>query len=704
MKSHLSFFKRFLFAVLIPAVVAAAEPLELAPITITASPEPKSTWNTPASVSVIEGRQLDKQRGQSVMSAIQNQAGVNMIDEGPTVVKPIIRGLNSQDIVVVEDGIRSESLQWGNEHAPEINALGADRIEVMRGPNSLLYGSDALGGVISVNHPELPNAHTGAGPLAGRITTDVNSVNNSVGENIELSGASGDWGYRTNISQLQAGNYRTPAQGFVPNTGDQEASGTGTVGVRKDWGALSVDYGHFSKHVELQNVDPPGFPSVPLADLEYQVLKHDHAAVRSTVNTAPARLDMTVGYDWVNREEFDSPNAPDNPTALHWTQANYNADVKAHLVAMGPFQGTLGASGIRRLEQSLGDTHLTPGYNQTGYAGYLVEDLSVGKFNFTFGARGDQNQYNVSADNLIGGGILDVNGNPHPVVAQTLKYSAFSGAVGGVYHVAEPLAFAVNVGRGYRNPIPFELFAFGEHEGSNQFLIGNSGLTPETSINTDASIRWSSARIKAEFGVFRNYIHNFIYSSYTGQFLDATSGQIVADAASCPPGDDCGLPVVSQAQSNATITGVDGAVSVAATDWLSFKTVYNLVRGYNDSGDVTLPSDYLPHVPADNLLVGGDIHGKTLGFLSHPYFGADWRLTAAHQRVGPEEVPTPGYGLVDLHTGGEVVVMNNRLTLDAGVNNLLDKGYIDFNSIVKQANIQNPGRNVYVKVSVPFGS
>ncbi len=686
------------------SVAVSSTPVELAPITITASPSPKSAWNTPASVTVTEGRQLDKQRGQSVMSAIQDQPGVNMIDEGPTVVKPIIRGLNSQDIVIVEDGIRSESLQWGNEHAPEIDPLGADRIEVMRGPNSLLYGSDALGGVIAISHPDLPNAHVGDGPLRGRIASDVNSVNNSVGENLEVSGAQGDWGYRGNISQTQAGNYRTPQQGFVPNTGNQEASGNGTVGIRKDWGSLAVDYGHFSKRVELQNVNPPGFPSVPLDDLEYQTLKHDHAAIHSTVNTNPAKLDITLGYDWLNRQEFAAPNAPDNPATLHWTQANYNADVKAHLAPMGPFQGTLGTSGVRRVEQSLGTEHLTPPSNQNGYAGYLVEDVTSGPFDFTFGVRGDHNQYNISGDPLVGGGILDVNGNTHPVVAQTLNYSAISGAVGGVYHLTDPLAFAVNVGRGYRNPIPFELFAFGEHEGSNQFQIGNPNLTPETSINTDASIRWSSPRLKAEFGVFRNYIHNFIYPTYTGQFLDATAGQVIPNAAGCPPGDDCGLPVVSETQANATISGVDGAVSLAATDWLTLRTVYNLVRGYNDSGDVTLPSDYLPHVPADNLLTGGEIHTKSLGVVKNPYFGADLRLTAAHARVGPEEVPTPGYGLVDLHTGGEFLVMSNRITLDVGVNNLLDKGYIDFNSIVKQANIQNPGRNVYMKLSVPFGS
>ncbi len=454
--------------------------------------------------------------------------------------------------------------------------------------------------------------------------------------------------------------------------------------------------------MELQNPSNP-FPAA-FDDLEYQTLQHDHGKIHSTILSDLANWDLTLGYDRADRKEFNNPVTPYDLPVLNWIEASYTAEAKANLAPMGPFQGTVGVSGLRRVEQSLGTTHLTPGYNEDGTGEYLVEDLPIGKFDFTLGVRGDQNQYNINSDNLVGAGILDINGNPHPAVnAQTLNYNAVSAAVGGVYHVTDPLAFAVNVGRGYRNPIPFELFGYGEHEGAGVFQEGNPNLTPETSLDTDASIRWSSPRIKAELGVFRNYIHNFIYGSYTGQFLDATAGQIVAGG-NCPPGDDCGLPVVSETQSNATIQGVDGALSAAATDWLTLKTVYNLVRGYNDSGDPTLPSDYLPHVPADNVLVGADIHGKSLGPVQYPYFGVDEKFTAAHGRTAPEEIPTPGYALTDLHTGGELVVMNNRITLDVGVNNLFNTGYIDFNSILKEFNIQDPGRNVYVKMSVPFGS
>jgi iron complex outermembrane receptor protein len=680
----------------------SGSPLTLAPITITASPEAKSSLNTPASVSVVEGRQLDKERTESVISAIQNEPGVNMIAEGPTVVKPVIRGLNSQDIVVVQDGIRIENLQWGNEHAPEVDSMGSDRIEVMRGPNSLLYGSDALGGVISVNHPDLPNAHLGAGPLSARFTTDLNSNNNSAGENIEFSGAQGDWGYRTNIAQIQAGNFRSPQQGYVPNTGEQQVSGSGEVGVRKDWGMLDLEYGHFDKRVELQNPSAP-WPN-PLNDGEYQTLQHDHGSVKATVNTDPARLDLTLGYDRADRKEFDSPDftftttppsqiVPPGEPHLNWIETSYTSEIRAHLAEMGPFQGTVGVSGLRRVEQSLGVVDLTPSYNEDSAGEYLVEDLPVGKFDFTVGVRGDQTEYNVQQDNTLGIDYSIGSTTARPVSAQTLHYSAVSGAAGGVYHITDPLAFAVNVGRGYRNPVPFELFAYGVHEGAGVFQIGNPDLTPETSIDTDASLRWASNRVKAEIGVFRNYIHDYIY----GQFLQNPNGTQIINGPS-------GLPEVSETQGNATIKGFDGAVAVAATNWLSLKTVYNDVRGYNDSGDPANNTNYLPHVPADNVLFGADIHEKSLGAVLNPYFGLDEKLTAPQARTNASEIPTKGYALTDAHIGGEFVVMSNRITVDAGVNNLLNQGYIDYNSILKEFNIEDSGRNVYVKFSVPFGS
>ncbi len=679
-------------------VAVTGSPIALTPITISAAPTPKSVMTTPASVSVLEGRQMDRKKAQVIMNAIQDEPGVNMIGEGPTTSKPIIRGLNSENIVVVEDGQRSEFIQWGNEHGPEIDPLSADRIEVMRGANSLLYGSDALGGVISVSRADLPNAKLGAGALSGKAVTNVNSNNKSLGTGIQLQGAQGDWGWRTNVSQTRAGNFHNPLQGEVPNTGFDEASGNGAAIVRKDWGNVEFDYGRLNRRIELQNPAASAgiaWPSNNLSDTEYQVLNHDKGLVRANFLTDLARIELVGGYDRADREEYNGPTtAPDNVPVLHWIETSYTADLKVHHEPIGPVQGTLGFSGTRRIEQSLGTSHLTPGYNEDTAGEYIFEELPVGKFNFSAGIRSDQTNYHIGADNLVGTGLVGAGPVPNPpangVSQSALKYTAYSGALGGVYHVTEPLAFAVNVGRGYRNPIPFELFAYGVHEGSGQFLIGNPNLKPEIAFNTDASIRWASPRLKAEVGVFRNYIQDYIY------------GTIIDRGANDPSGR--GFLVTQETQSNAVIQGTDGVVTGEAMDWLTLKGGFNVVRGYNNSTDRSLDNHNIPHVPADNMRFGAEVHRKHLGDFLNPYFGFDERLTQSQRREAPGDTPTPGYALLDLHTGSEFLVMNNRMTVDAGVENLLDKTYIDYNSILKPFNIPNPGRNVFVKVSVPFGS
>jgi iron complex outermembrane recepter protein len=670
---------------------AAGELGTLTPITISAKPQPSSTLTTPASVTVVEGRQLDRQKGQAIMSSIENEAGVHVIQQGTSVAKPVIRGLSGQSIVVVEDGVRSEALQWGNEHGPDIDPIAVERIEILRGANSLLYGSDALGGVISVSHAELPNARLGAGAFAGKAVADVQSVNKSVGHGLTLSGAQGDWGWRTNLSQRSAGNYRAPGQGEIPNTGSKEIGGNGEVGIRKDWGSLAVEYGRFDRRLELQNPGAPGYPSAPLNKQVYQLIRHDNAVVRADVMTQPARLEMIAGFDRANRAEVDAPASPDAVPELHWIQTNYTLDLKAHHAAVGPVQGTIGVSGRRRVEESLGVKHLTPGYNENAFGEYVYEEAALGKLTLSAGVRADQTRYNVGRDELVGAATI-----PTPVAKQKLNFDAVTGAVGAVYRVTEPLAFAVNVGRGFRNPVPFELFAFGQHEGENVFLIGGSGLKPETSLNTDASIRWASEKVKAEVGVFRNHIQNYIYGTYLPE-ADATVAAL--------RGAGVTDPVVRTVQNKATIQGVDFAASVAACERLTLRASGSLARGYNDNyGDNTLPNHNLPHVPGDHMKIGAEIHARRLAAMHNPYFGADAKLVRPQRRTGPGDLETPGYALAGLRLGTEFLSGVNRVAVDAGVDNLLDKGYIDYNSLVKFSNIRNPGRNVYVRVAVPFGS
>ncbi len=660
------------------AVTLHESVLDVAPITITAKPEAASTLTTPTSVDVVEGRQLERQRGQNVMDTIKNEPGVDVLTTGATLSRPVVEGLSEQNVVMVEDGVRHEVQPWGIEHAPEIDSLSTSRIEVLRGPASLLYGSDALGGVISVFKPDLPSAALGDGPLSGRVLTTFDSMNKGVGTGIVAQGAQGDWGYRADMSQRQSGNEYTP-QGIIANTGASELSGDATIGVKKNWGALSFDYGHFAKRVELQEASDG-------SDTEFQKLDHDKSSVKATILTDLFRYDIGAGFDRANRREYSANDTLDAATpVVNWIQNNYFLDFKAHHAPLGPLTGTIGLTGWLRDQTSSGPQPLIPSFGQNSIGEFIYEELPVGPVSFSAGLRADQTEFNIqqTATDLLGTNVIP---------KQTLNYSAVTDALGGIWHMTEPVSFVVNVGRGYRNPIPFELFAYGVHEGTGRFEVGNPGLKAETSLNTDAAVRYFSDRVHGELMAYHNTIDNFIYSAPAS----------AAVAAAVPAGDNPdGDPIFQQTQGRAVIEGASLSGDVAATEILRLNGGLDVTRGRN-----TALNQPLPIIPADRIRFGAELHDKSLGPVVSPYLGTNVKYVYQQTRTAQDfpSDPVNSYALVGLSLGGAFNAGGSRLTVDAGVDNLLNTGYQDVLNVYRAFGIEMPGRNYFMKVSVPFGS
>jgi iron complex outermembrane receptor protein len=653
-------------------------PIEIAPITITAKPEAASTLTTPTSVDVVEGRQLDRKRGQNVMDTIKNEPGVDVLTTGATLSRPVVEGLSEQNVVMIEDGVRHEVQPWGIEHAPEIDSLSTSRIEVLRGPASLMYGSDALGGVISVFKPELPSTALGDGALSGRILSTYDSMNKSVGTGFVAQGAQGDWGYRTDMSQRVSGNEYTP-QGVVVNTGAQELSGDGTIGVKKGWGAVSVDYGHFTKRVELQE-------AADGSDTEFQKLDHDKASVKATILTGLFRYEINTGFDRANRREYSGSDTVSaaNPV-VNWIQNNYFLDFKAHHAPLGPLEGTIGLTGWVRDQTSAGPQPLIPSFGENTIGEYVYEELAAGPVTFSAGLRADQTTFNIQqmSTDLLGTNV---------VPKQSLNYGAVTGAVGGIWHIAEPVSLAVNAGRGYRNPIPFELFAYGVHEGTGRFEVGNPNLKAETSLNTDAALRYVSDRGHAELMVYHNVINDFIYSA------PASAAVTAAVPAGDNPDND---PVFQQTQGRAVIEGGSLSGDAAATENLLVNAGLDLTRGRNTSLNQPLPI-----IPADRMRFGAELHDKSLGPVVSPYLGANVKYVLQATRTAQDfpSNPVNSYALMGLTLGGAFNAGGSRLTVDAGVDNLLNHGYQDVLNVYRAFGIEMPGRNYFVKVGIPFGS
>lgn len=646
------------------STVLRASLIAMPAITITAKPQPAEILTSPQSVAVIEGRKMNEERGENVMESIANTPGAATYTTGAGIAKPVIRGLTSQRVLNVVDGVRQEGQQWGDEHGPEIDSLSVKRIEVLRGPNSLLYGSDALGGVISITQADLPSSFGGDPKLGGNLTYNGFTNNKQNSGAVSLYGALGAFGYRGQFSRREAGNISTP-KGDLANSGVSEVNGNGTVGIKQDWGSFDVDIAHFDQKLEIPE-DPAESPTAT----PFQKIHHDKVTAHLNVPTDLVRLEIAGGYQVNGRKEFEEKTA--QAPGLNLWLRTATLDIKGHHRPIGLLSGTVGFSLMRQTNQTLGEETLIPSFNTSNFGAFIYEELPIEKFTFNAGVRGDWRNLNVDENEGLG------------VAAQTRDYSSASGALGAVWHVFEPLAFAVNLGRGWRAPTAFELFSNGVHEGTGRFEIGDVNLKPEESFNLDTSIRYSSNKIKGEVTFFRNQIHNYVYAE-----KKLVNGEEVTDT-------DSGLPVYLTKQANAVLLGSEFTLEAQLIDWLILNSGYDILNGTNEQLHAPLP-----RIPANRARVGVRLETQTLGFLLNPYIAAKVKMTDTQNRLAEGETRTGGYTLVDLDWGTELLLWGNRVSLDFGIDNLFDRPYADHLSRLKSFALA-PGRNFFVKITVPF--
>jgi iron complex outermembrane receptor protein len=422
---------------------------------------------------------------------------------------------------------------------------------------------------------------------------------------------------------------------------------------------LTADYSHFDQKLEIHE-DPAEDPTAT----PFQQIRHDKVHLHGNFPTEKVRLELNGGWQRNHRTEFEDETEAD--TGLNLVLNTVDLEVRAHHQPVGKFFGTVGFS-LMNQDNNIFNEPLIPDFTSLNLAGFLYEEARFEDVTVSAGVRVDTRSMDVDSNSDIG------------VLKQTRDYDAVTGTTGLVWHMAEPLAFAASVGRGWRAPTAFELFANGVHEGTIRFEVGDSTIEPEESFNVDLSLRYASARLQAEATVFRNRITGFIFASPTGA-VDTASG----------------FEIFQYRQSDATLIGAELMLKGQATDWLVLSAGADLVRGTNDRTD-----EPLPFMPANRLKLGARFIQSSWGSLSNLYFSLGSKIVAEQNRVEPNEAPSKGYALFDAGLGAEIPLGAQRVHLDFAVENLLDKAYRDHLSRYKEYAL-NPGINFTGKLTVPF--
>lgn len=616
--------------------------------------------DAPQPVAVLSGADLRRAQGAAVGDLLEQLPGVRSLSMTTGIGKPVIRGLTHNRIVTLDNGQRTETQQWGHDHSPNVETANADQVEVIKGPASVLYGSDALGGVVNVIAPALPEARGQPGFVRGRLTTAYNTNVRGPDATLRLDAARGGLGVRLALTGRRTQDMRVPG-GVLRNTENRTGHREAAIAWSGERGSMSLRHSERAERIEIFDdpVAEPGYTG-------YQRLSTSRSTFEGTrAFGARWRLQTQLGLERNFRREYDAADAPEIALGLLINTAT--GFVHLHHDALGPFtSGTMGVFAMDSRFEKRGTETLIPDSRSRGLAVYALEHVERGRWRGTLGARWDVRDLAVQDDAVLG------------LSAQSQSHGAVTGSAGLTYRLSEGASLVGSVGRGFRAPAAPDLFANGFHEGTRAFLRGNPNLRVETSLNTDLGLRLEAARLSGEVSVYNNAIDDYIYLRPFG------SGGAAFDS----------LEVV---QGNARLRGAEARFAWRAHQWLTLQGAGDIVHGTNTVLDVPLT-----FVPPPRLQFGARLERAGIGSaLVRPWlsttFEQNWRQT----RVDPRDLAPPGYALWHLGAGGSLLAGSRVLIVDLSVRNLADTRFRSFMSRYKEF-ADGPGRAVVLRLTTEF--
>jgi iron complex outermembrane recepter protein len=606
-------------------------------------------------VALLDGAALRTQQAPSLGETLAGLAGLRSMSMTTGIGKPVIRGLHSTRIVTLDGGQRVETQQWGADHAPNVETMGAERIEVVKGPSSVRYGSDAIGGVINVVRRPLLDARGLDGWLAERsVAAAYNSGISGSDATAGLDLARGRGAVRGTLTARNAGAMRTPG-GALPNTQSRAVNGEMAAMWRAE--RVSAEFTAASREERIGIFDD----TVTAPDFRgYQRISTDRARLVLRAPLREGSLEATTGWERNFRREYDPEVAP--TVALGLLATTLTSQVEWHHPLGDRWRGTAGVFAMHGRFEKRGSETLIPSSTTADLGAYVTESADYGRLAVSVGARYDRRALDAERDEALG------------LAAQTRRFDAVTGSVGASYALWPAVVLAVNVGRGFRAPTSSELFANGFHEGTRAFERGDPTLKVETSLSTDVSLRVARGPLRAELSTYHNRIADYIYLRPFG------SGGLLFDS----------LAVV---QGDAVLRGVEftGRWRVAPALELSSSADY----GTGTNTATALPLNFMPPL---RVMATADLTLPTVGSLLRPHLALVTEHNARQTRLEPRDIATAPFTLLHLRGGTALAVGGRVLLLDLDLRNALDQRYRDHLSRYKEF-ADAVGRAVILRVT-----
>ncbi|MAZ72833.1 MAG: TonB-dependent receptor [Flavobacteriaceae bacterium] len=613
-------------------------------------------------VERVTATELQKQGALTLSEGITTIPGVSTISTGVGIGKLVIRGLSANRVATFAQGVRLENQQFGDEHGLGLSANGIESIEVIKGPASLLYGSDALGGVLYINPEKFAERNTVHGDASVGYATNTEGKLGNFG--IQQSGEKFKFlvrgGYATHA------DYKTADTLRVTNTRFNETDFKTGARYQGDKMQTTLRY-----NFNQSNIGIPEEIGVQNTNREllapFQQIDNHIVSLENNLLFSNSSLNIKTGYLFNNRREFEE--VEELAIGLKLNTFNYN--VQYHLPDFGNFETIVGIQGMYQENENYGEEILIPDATTTDYGIFATTHYHLKNIDLQGGLRFDTRSIeSLAARN---------EGDSDFVAPVSTDFSSLTAAVGAKFDIGKQWVARLNVAKGFRAPNLAELTSNGVHEGTNRYEIGDANLTEEQNIQADISIAFRNEHFEFFGNGFYNIISDYIFITPTASFIDENQ-------------------VFNYFQTDANLYGGEVGLHIHPhpLDWLHIESTFETVTGeLKDGGS-------LPLIPANTLTNTLRVELNNGKLLKNSQFFATYQNTFDQNEVSTFETATNGYNLLSL--GANTTFVLNKIDLSLGVNvtNLTDEVYINHLSRLKVDRIPNIGRNINVNITASF--
>lgn len=678
-----------------------------------------------SALNVVRANQkfIEENFSGSLMQTLSRLPGVQAMNVGSGESKPVIRGLGFNRVLVAENGIKHEGQQWGDDHGLEIDQYAIDQAEVIKGPASLTYGSDAIGGVINLKSNTMPLKK-----FAGQVNLFGRTNNESIGSSVRLTGRNGKFWYKANATWMDYADYKVPADSIeyysywiklkdqrLRNTAGREMDGNLMLGYAGDrWNTsfriadVNAKAGFFANahglEVRLSDIDYDS--SRRDIDLPYHTVNHFWVSNHTDWNWADGMLESNFAYQNNRQRELAEPVShgympiPTNTLERSFTKQTFSANVKA-MQQMGKHDLQAGGNVEYQRNRQGGWGFILPDFEQLTFGVFAMDKWNLSdKLSLTAGARFDRGSVRIHSyhdwyktplkastsdspmDGTVLQGTVQQGDSTYMERSANLRrsYNSFTWSV-GVNRMLGDWVLKLNVGKSFRMPIAKELGMDGVNYNIFRYEKGNTSLKPEESYQVDAGIVCEKGVLSMQLTPYLNYFPNYIYLNPTPQYKE-------------------GLQLYYYTQAKVLRWGFEASVSWKILPYLKLDADGEYLYARQLSGEKKgygLPFSTPWSARAElRYLLPAQNHAKS-GFVA-----LEWQVVGTQDIIVPPEEKTKGHQLLNASIGKKFKLGENQLEITLRGENLLGKRYYDHTSYYRLMGVPEPGRNFSAMVSWNF--